>query len=215
MSRAIYVPIEEQKRLFENTLADPKNGVRNHAILRLMYGYPIRSIELTRLKTSDLATDQGRVRTRSDVDLLRPEISFNGIARPFPLQCSIIIEALQAWIDFRFQKGWGVVNGFLDMESPFFMKDKVNGFKETRTKRGSEITKSAEGMNKLISNLHKRNHINGNVESPLRSWTLVQYEKGADVRILWILRGDKTIDTVYRACRNHPVKLASLVRNVV
>jgi len=99
LSRVIYVPIEEQKRLFENTLADPKNGVRNHAILRLMYGYPIHSIELTRLNTHDFSTDQGRIRARSDDDLLRPELSFNGIDRPFPLQCPVIIDALQAWIE--------------------------------------------------------------------------------------------------------------------
>ncbi len=215
MSRAIYVPPEEQKRLFANTLADPVNGVRNHAILRLMYGYPIRAGELSVLKTHDLATDQGIIRPRSESELLRAEISFSGEPRPFPLQCPIIIDALQKWLDQRFEKSWGIIDGHLDMEAPFFLKNKTEGFTITRTKRGDKITKSPEGMNRLIAKLHRLNEIEGNVETPLRTWTLIQHERGVKLKNIWTLRGDKTIETVRSVCRNHPVKLASMVASVI
>lgn len=80
--------------MFENTLKDPKNGVRDHAILRLIYGSPVRPFELKRVVGRDLVNDEGRVLPKRD-RVIRKEISFNGRERPMPILDSVLIEALQ------------------------------------------------------------------------------------------------------------------------
>ena len=66
MARPEYQPEDDRDRLIRNTLIDPEKGIRDHAILRLPYGLPMRPIELIRLKTSDLSDDAGKVFARRD-----------------------------------------------------------------------------------------------------------------------------------------------------
>lgn len=204
MARAEFVPPEEQKRLFENVLSG-SNGIRNHAILRLMYGYPLRAIETIRLKTHDLVTDEGQVKELPESNLLRAAVSYSGSVRPFPLSSETIIFALQQWVDFRFENSWGVRGDFIDLESPLFLKNKTEGFSE----------KTPEGFSRLIKDLHRLNGIEGNIETPLRTWTLIQHERCVGLKNIWALRGDKSIDTVRRVTKGHPVKYSKLVENIV
>ena len=66
MARPEYHKLEDRNRLFRNTLKDESDGVRDHAILRLIYGLPLRPVELIRLRTHDVATDQGKVLPKRD-----------------------------------------------------------------------------------------------------------------------------------------------------
>lgn len=203
MSRAEYIPAEEQKRLFSNVLSST-NGIRNHAILRLLYGYPLRGLEAIRLKTHDLVTDEGKVKVLPETNQLRAAVSFSGVERRFPLTSEKIISALQQWVDYRLANSWGVRGQFIDMESPFFLKNKTEGFSE----------KTPEGFSRLIKDLHRLNGIEGNIETPLRTWTLIQHENCIALKTIWSLRGDKSIETVRRAIKGHPIKYSQLVENI-
>ena len=170
-----------------------------------MYGYPLRAIETIRLKTHDLVTDEGKVKKLPETNQLRAAVSYSKCARPFPLSSDAIICALQKWVDFRLANGWGVQGEFIDTEAPFFLKNKTDGFSE----------KTPEGFSRLIKDLHRLNGIEGNIETPLRTWTLLQHERCVSLKSIWALRGDKSIDTVRRATKGHPVKYSKLVENIV
>lgn len=198
------MPAREQKRLFENVLIQ-QNGIRNHAILRLMYGYPLRAIEAIKLKTFDLVSDEGVVKELSETNTLRASVSFSNTERPFPLSCKKIIEAVQRWIDYRIENGIGAKGGFLIMDTPLFLKNNSEGFSDKKT----------EGFTRMIREVHDRNGINGNIETPLRTWTLIQHEKGVALKVLWVLRGDKSIATVRNLVKAHPVKYSKLVESII
>jgi site-specific recombinase XerD len=128
MPRPEYIEEKKRKRLFENTLADPQNGIRDHALLRMMFGSFIRSIELIRLKTGLLVTEAGVVQPNEDL-VIPPEISFNGRERPMPLSNPVLIDSIQRWINYRVEKKWGVTSsGFIDLDTPLFMSKRNIAF---------------------------------------------------------------------------------------
>ena len=209
------MPPKERDRLLANVLADKGYGARNHALLTQMYGTGIRLVEAAKILTKDLVGRDGQVKKRDDDDLLSADITFNGIPRPYPIQDETVIDAMQKWVDWRLANGWGVINGALDMEAEFYLKNATDGFKLKRRIVDKQVMHSAEGMRKLVNQLHKINGIDGNVETPLKTWTLNLYEKHHSINGIWILRGDKSIETVRRLCKNHPQKLAKMVEKII
>lgn len=214
MARPEYHLKEDRDRLFENTLKDPKSGVRDHAMLRLAYGLPVRPVELIRLMTGDLANDQGRVLPKRD-RVMREEVAFNGRERPMPVLDEVLIEALQRWLDFRVQNGWGVTRtGFLDLDTPFFLANKGSGFKIRTTNTDDVIRHNADSINRVIRERMKDNGLTGSVESTLRTWTLDRHRAGGDLRLIWAYRGDNDIESVKRVLRRDPVRLGALVEKI-
>lgn len=214
MARPEYHPKEDRERLFRNTLMDAKDGVRDHAILRLMYGYPIRPVELIRLKTHDLANDQGCVLPKRD-RVMRAEIAFNGRERPMPILDAVLIEALEAWLRYRLEYGWGVTStGFLDLEAPLFLKNKHEGFVVRTTNSDNVIRHNADSINRVIRQRMNDYGLTGSVDSTLRTWTLERHRSGADLRLIWAYRGDNDIESVKRVVRRDPVRLGALVEKI-
>jgi hypothetical protein len=49
---------------------------------------------------------------------MRSEIAFNGRERPVPLLDQVLIKALEKWIRYRIEKGWGVTSaGYLTLST--------------------------------------------------------------------------------------------------
>ena len=214
MSRPQYHDEKDRNRLFRNTLKDPINGVRDHAILRLLYGTPLRSIEQAKLKTHDLVNDQGHV-TNENYILLRSEVSFNGKQRPIPLNNPILKDSLQRWVDFRLEEGWGVTpTGFLDLEMPFFLRNPTEGFKVITTHSGGKARRNVDNFNRVVRARMKANELDGSVESGLRTWTLDRHREERALERIWAYRGDADIETVRRVIANDPVRLGALVEQV-
>lgn len=214
MARPEYHPTEDRDRLFQNTLKDPIHGVRDHAILKLLYGYPIRPIELIRLKTLDIATDEGRVLPKRD-RIMRAEVAFNGRERPMPILDPVLIQALEEWLKYRIEQGIGLTRtGFLDIEAPLFFRSKSKGFTVHTTNTESVIRHNSESINRVIRQRLKDNGLTGSVDSAIRTWTLDRHRGGADLRIIWSYRGDNDIESVKRIIRRDPVRLGALVEKI-
>lgn len=214
LSRAEYTPKKDRNRLFKNTLADPSNGVRDHAILRLLYGMPVRPIELIRFSTCDFVDQQGVVNPNEKL-VIKKEISFSGLERPMPLLDPVLINGLQAWVNCRLENEWGVTQtGYIDLDTPFFMVNKNNGFTIHKTIQDGKERFSTESINRIIRKRFALNGIEGNVENGLRTWTLDRHHEGRDARAIWQLRGDLRFDTVQNAIRNDPIRLGALVEKV-
>lgn len=215
MSRAEYTLEEDRNRLFKNTLADPKDGVRDHCILRLLYGLPLRPVELIRLETLDFVNSDGVVFSNAD-GVLRKEISFNGLERPFPILDKVLISSLQAWVDWRIENQWGVTRtGFIDLNTPFFMTKKNVGFKvHTSYKDDNRPKHNAESMNRIIRGRMNDNCISGSVESGLRTWTIDRHRESRSTAAIWALRGDKSLNTVKEVIAGDPIRLGALVEKV-
>lgn len=214
MARPEYHPEEDRERLFRNTLKDPKDGVRDHAILRLIYGLPVRPMELIRLKTIDLANDEARVLPRRD-RVMRGEVAFNGRERPMPILDSVLIGALEQWLQFRITNGWGITStGYLDLDAPFFLRSKHQGFRIRTTNTDDVIRHNADSINRIIRERMKNNGLSGSVDSALRTWTLDRHRGGAGLRLIWAYRGDNDIESVKRLVRRDPVRLGALVEKI-
>lgn len=174
----------------------------------------MRPIELIRLKTSDLSDDAGKVFARRD-RIMRGAVSFNGRERPMPVLDERLINALEQWMHFRIEKKWGVTNtGYLDLETPFLLMNKHQGFKVKTTRRHGVIRHNADSINRVIRQRMKINGLTGSVDSSLRTWTLDRHRNGRAIRLIWAYRGDNDIESVKRIVRGDPVRLGALVERI-
>jgi integrase len=214
MARPEYHDIETRKRLFRNTVIDPDNGIRDHAILRFMYGAPVRPVELIRFKTHDLVNDNGILKS-GDNGIIRAEVSFNGRERPLPINDPDLISALQKWIDFRLTHGWGLTKtGFIDLDQSFFLMSKNKGFTLSTSVIDDVKKHNSESINRVIRKRYALNGVTGSVESALRTWTLERHRECRALRYIWLLRGDNDIASVRRVIGKYPVRLGALVEKV-
>jgi integrase len=214
MARPEYIEKRKRDLMFKNTLADPVNGIRDHALVRLLFGSFIRPVEMIRLKTSFFANEKGIVLPNETL-VIPPELSFNGKERPMPILNQILIDSLQKWINFRVENGWGATSsGFLDLTTPLFMSKKDVGF-AISTKRVGGVTKhNCDGLNRHIRKRMKLAGITGSVDSAARTLTLDLHRSGKSTKALWKLRGDAQLSTTVEVCRKDPVRLAALVEHV-
>lgn len=214
MQSSEYHTPEQRGRLFKYTLLDLKSGVRDHAMLRLMYGIPIRPIELCRLLTSDLATTEGLVlpdRHR----VIRHVIAFNGKERPLPVLDGTLIIALQEWLEWRKLNGWGVDDtGELDMAAPFFLQSENVGFSVLTTRSGGVKRNNADSVNRIVRKRLHNAGLLGSVESTLKTWTIERHSNGSDHRLISEYRGDNDQQSVKRIVRGYTVRHGSLVECV-
>lgn len=214
MARPEFHNEETRNRLFRNTLLDPNDGVRDHAILRLLYGSTLRPIEFIRIMTHDLVDDTGRIITNGE-GVVRKEISFNGRERPLPILDIVLIDALQQWVDYRVLNKIGVTaTGFIDLTVPFFLQDEIKGFSTKTTFNNGSPKHSTESINRVIRKRYSANQVTGSVDSGLRTWTLERHREGRAIRLIHILRGDNDIASVQRIVAKDPVRLGALVEKV-
>lgn len=179
-----------------------------------MYDAPIRSLEIARLMTHDLVDDQGQI-IKSACMELRKEVSFNGRSRPLPLTAPNLVPALQAWVDFRVENKWGTTQtGYIDLNTPFFLRKKTDGFNITTTYTDNNPRHNVESLNKVIRNRMKDNGLTGNIESALRTWTLDRHAEERCIKRIWLYRGDKSIETVKNIIKRNPMRLGALAEQV-
>ena len=90
-----------------------------------------------------------------------------------PIVDDVLIDALERWLQFRIDNGWGVTStGFLDMDTPFFLQSKDRGFVVRTTNTDDVIRHNADSINRIIRQRMKGNALTGSVDSALRTWTL-------------------------------------------
>jgi len=214
MARPEYHKPEDRERLFRNTISDPKDGIRDHGILRLLYGMPTRSIELIRFMSHDFVNDEGKVIVNPNC-MVRAPVAFNGVERPFPMVEPILIEALQAWVDHRIENGIGVTkHGYIDLQKAFFLRNNGEPFSVIETNTDGVKRQNSDSMNRVIRARLQQNKLTGSVESALRTWTLDRHRACGSTDAIWKLRGDADIESVKRIVRKDPVRLSSLVERV-
>jgi integrase len=212
MGRGLYHDQKVRNLLFANTLLYPKNGIRDHAILRVLYGTTLRPIEMINIKTHDLVNDEGSIKT-GDGGVLRQVISFNNKTRPFPLNDPQLIDALQKWIDFRIQYQWGTNgNGSINLNTHFFLQGKDKAFQSKVTVQNGKNKYSTESINRIIRKIYEINNVEGSVDSGLRTWTLEANKRCIGMPIILELRGD--IATIKRVISKDPVRLGAAVEKV-
>lgn len=215
MARPEYHTKEQRERLFRNTKKDTaNNGIRDLAILKLLYGLPVRPIEMCRFSTKDFANEQGQVLPNEN-SVIRAEVAFNGRERPMPILDPILIEALQGWISWRIKHQWGVTSsGFIDLDTPFFQSKKNHGFSISTSYNNDTPKHNCESINRVIRKRLKINGISGSVDSAMRTWTLDRNREGRSLLAIKELRGDNSIETVKAIVGKDPIRLSALVERI-
>jgi site-specific recombinase XerC len=214
MARPEYIDKKKRDRLFSNTLASPNNGVRDHALLRLLFGSFIKPIELIRINTNFFVNGKGIVLPNENL-LMPSEISFNGKDRPMPILNPILIDALQKWVNFRIENTWGITStGYIDLSTPMFMSKRNIGFSISTSRQGEVTKHNSDSLNRHIRKRMKMNGITGSIDSASRTLTLELHRSGKSTKAIWRLRGDAQLDTTMSIIQKDPVRLAALVENV-
>lgn len=215
MARPEYHTQDQRDRLFRNTKKDiANNGVRDLAILRLLYGLPVRPIEICRFSTNDFANEQGQVLPNENA-VIRAEIAFNGRERPMPILDPTLIEALQTWVSWRIEHQWGLTStGYIDVDSKFFQSKKDHAFSVSTSYNNGAPKHNCENINRIIRKRLKINGVTGSVDSAMRTWTLDRYREGRSLLAIKELRGDSSIETVKSIVGKDPIRLAALVERI-
>lgn len=89
--RACLIEPKQRDRLFTNTIKTGDNRERNHAILRVIFGSPMRLLELARVETYEWCDREGKLLDLSNFTIQK-EVSFNDRERYFPIVDKAILK---------------------------------------------------------------------------------------------------------------------------
>lgn len=100
------------------------------AVFYLMLSTGARPLELARMRTRDVLTEDGTIRHRTQYAPFLPDSDAS--ARPVFLECAAVRRALSVYATFRYRAGHGTTDtaGFrgLDPDSPFFADPQGNPY---------------------------------------------------------------------------------------
>jgi site-specific recombinase XerD len=124
MAKAPVVEEKDLRHVIKVAAAVSEFPERDTALLYVLYGTGAMLTELASLKVSDYLTEAGAVREET---LWRAEIAYNNRARPLFWVNQKVVDAVDAYLDARLQRGHGVTTRtaayrWLDPDSPLTPK---------------------------------------------------------------------------------------------
>jgi site-specific recombinase XerD len=192
--------------------------LRDVALLAVLYSTGVTPNEAAKLVVADYLNPDGSVRIDS---VLRPEVAFNGKARPLVWANAKTREALNDYLRYRREARHGIgvahaaFNG-LDAMSPLFLASDGSPFTFTRrVTRTGAISYSCETLNEIIRRLHTQAGIEkGSANATRRTFAVNLHRQGRSPKLIQQLIGVSSLAAVKRLVDGDPVTLASVVRGV-
>lgn len=193
--------------------------LRDVALLAVLYSTGVTPNEAAKLTVSDYLSADGSVRIEST---LRPEIAFNGKARPLVWANVKAREALDDYLRYRHEARHGISTAHaayrgLDPLSPLFLSSDGSPFTFTRrVTRTGAASYSCETLNEIIRRLHTQAGIeNGSANATRRTFAVNLHRQGRSPKLIQTLIGVSSLAAVKRLVDGDPVTLASVVRGVI
>jgi len=218
MAKAPVVEESEFRHALKVAAVTGQSKERDVALLWVAYGTGMMPNELAKLTVGDYLTADGTLRAESQV---RPEIAFNGVARPLYWSNKGVVSALDSYLEARIKYGYGMgalerYRG-LNPESPLFLAVDGKPFTFTRrvTPSGQE-SYSCESLTQIIRRLHTQAGVEaGSALSARRTFGVRLHRKGYDLRHIQVLLGVQSLTAVKRMVDADPVRLGAIVARAI
>lgn len=193
------------------------NALRNVALIYTLFGTGMMPSEIASLRVDDyLEKDKPKEDTE-----VRPEISFNGRARPLMWSNTRLVTAIDAYLEDRIIRGLGVVpqkvgcRG-LDPTSPLFLSRGEEGFTFRVTERNGKMFRSSGSMVNLMNKLISGAGLEGcNTGSARRTLAVKLHRRHIDLRTINEILGQSSLTATKALCQGDTMRLSKLVAGVI
>lgn len=219
MAKASVIELHQVRHALKVAAVTGQTPQRDVALLAVLYSTGVTPNEAAKLIVSDYLGADGSARGDST---LRPEIAFNGKARPLVWANAKAREALDDYLRYRREARHGVSTApvafkGLDPSSPLFLTNDGSPFTFTRrVTRTGAASYSCETLNEVIRRLHTQAGIeNGNANATRRTFAVNLHRQGRSLKLIQTLIGVSSLAAVKRLVDGDPVTLASVVRGVI
>ena len=214
MAKAIYIDSVKRKNLLAVTGACSLNPTRDQALLALVLGTPLKVTELSRLLVSDVLSAKGEYLKGQT---MRPELAYNGKARPISWESKRLIGYLDALFADRLAKRHQVTTNpaayrGLDPASPVILTDAGDPFPlDRRTTKKGTISYTCSSLTRLISKRMREAGIEGaTAESGRRTFACNLQRLGFSVAVIHRLLGNANLKTTRRLLDSDPDDLGAI-----
>lgn len=202
MRKPAVVEDQQLESLVQAVQENSRMPVRDAALVLVLYETALTVTELAMVTVADLIDERGRVRACSTV---RAQISHNGKVRPLLWQGSAMIEALDAYLDWRVSRGHRIVIGSsayrgLDPQSPLFLTEVGKPFAmTTRRLPSGTVSVSCVTLGSCIVRMHAYGGISGgSAQSARRTFAVKEYRRGRMISDIALRLGHKNLTTTTR-----------------
>lgn len=191
-------------------------GIRNAALLYVLFGTMMTPAEISKLKTDDYLKADGTVRKKH---LVRAEISYNEKSRPLYWVNPKLIASVDAYLSWRFQNGIGIgtegrFRG-LDPHSPLFHNARSGGgFALTKYVKEGVERESAMVLSTLYRKLFAQAGVQGQALSGRRTFAVKMKRLGKDAAVVREVLGLASLSAAKEMMDGDPVELAKIVAAV-
>lgn len=200
-------------------VSSKENGTRDAALLLCCFGTGLKTTELAMLRVSDYLLATGQVKEESTV---RAEIAFNGRVRPLHWVNKKLVNAIDAHLSERLERGLGVTNRIaayrgLDPDSGLFVSGRTGeALKVSRQIKAGKTYYSAEQVSSLIIRLFNQAGIEGaSALSGRRTLAVKLYRQRIDLRHIGEILGMTSLKAIKQLCETDPVKLGDLIKKII
>ena len=193
------------------------NALRNVALIYTLFGTGLMPSEIASLRVDDyLFKDSPREETE-----VRPEISFNGRARPLMWASKKLVHAIDAYLEERIQKGLCAApekygcRGLLP-DSPLFLSRGEEGFSFRVTEKNGKKYRSSASLTNLFNKLMAGAGLEGcNTSSARRTLAVKLHRKRIDLRTINEILGQSSLSATKALCQGDTARLSELVKGVI
>lgn len=179
----------------------------------------MKPAELAQLRVSDYLSPGGDPLAET---VVRPEIAFNGRARPLCWVNKKLITAIDEHLADRLKRGHGITGRLtayrgLDPQSGLFVSGRTGQpLKLTRIERDGRVSYRADQLTALIARLFAQAGIEGaTAQSARRTLAVKLKRKGIDERHIGEILGMTSIKAIKTLCDTDPVSLGDLIKRIV
>lgn len=189
------------------------HGIRNAALLYVLFGTGLTAGEIGRLTTHDYCDSKGSTRRKC---IVRAEISYNGYERALFWSNKKIVDAIDAYLAWRVDNsvGLGTPGRYRDLDphSALFHNGRSGGgFTATKYIKGGVERESAMVLTALFKNLLKQAGVEGSALSGRRTLAVLLARQGKDPALVREMLGLRNISQAREMMRTDPVRMADIV----
>jgi site-specific recombinase XerD len=190
--------------------------VRDVALLWVLFSAAAKPIEIARLAVRDYLFPEGAVREESE---LPAAVAVNGHARPLSFRSALTRAAVNAYLEERIVRGWGVAPGSpafrgLAPDSRLFLTDKGEPMPLRVRKEGCGRHVRCHSILEIYRRLFASAGIEGvTVFSARRTVAHALLQEGADLREIGTVLGLKHREAVRNVVRHLGVSPSAVAGN--
>jgi integrase/recombinase XerD len=226
MPKAVLVSDQQFKHIIDVArVSSPEHALRNVALAYTLFATGLYPKEIAQLRVSDFLTKNGSVKEDSEV---RAEIAFNCASRPLLWTVPKLVEAIDAYLDYRVRRSLGTsmrgaeVTHFyrgLNPKSALFLAQGGEGFAVAEVDKDGRTYVECNSMTRLLNRILSDANIDGlTTASARRTFAVKLYrsKRGSpNIRDIAEVLGLKSLKAVKELVETDPVSIREVIKGVI